>query len=120
MTENGSMSQTSNSQKIQVVNNLLKMVHFNNKRIRNENKISDLLEIYKIRRNYMKKKALLYTFCGSLHWYNFFFNGKLTIIINLKCQSLLTNNSASRNRSKEGSKISVCNSNPVKTVKTQQ
>lgn len=38
---------------------------------------------------------------------NNFLNGKLTIFINLKCISLFTNNTASKNPPKEGSKISV-------------
>lgn len=83
----------------------IKMVHFNNKRSGNENKIFTNYT-YKIKRHYMKKKALLHTFYGSLYWYNFF-HGKLTTIIDLKCLSFLTNNSTSRNLPKEGSIISV-------------
>ena len=55
----------------------------------------------------MKKKALLCTFCGSLNWYDFFFNGKLTILTNLKCVSLLIKYFASKNLPEEGSKISI-------------
>lgn len=69
-----------------MANNLMKTFHLNNKRIENEIKISHLLVLQELKNLREDKGTFTYLF-GGLNWHNFLKNGKLIIIINLKCVS---------------------------------